>query len=103
MRDVPVLRASGTLPKRSAIVAAQPSCMSGVRQPTPTSGGTWNAPPVPTSIVWLLVSLGPEWHVEQPDVGALEDRLAARAALGSTHVGAGGAGMVCTQPLSAPI
>ena len=60
-------------PKRSASVVAQPSCMSGVRHPTPTSGGTWNAPPVPTSTVALLVSFVPEWQLAHVVVGALEE------------------------------
>src|SRR5580698_9862238 len=89
--------------KRSAIVAARPSCRSGVRQPTPISGGTWNDPPVPTSTVWLLVSFPPAWHVLHCACGLSKIALPRLAALGSTHEGAGGAGTVCTQPVSAPI
>ena len=75
-----------------------------MRHPTPTSGGTWNLPPVPTSTVALFVSFPPEWHEEHPAERAEEHvRLRRLAAFGSTHDGAGGAGMVCTQPVSAPI
>ena len=90
-------------PKRSAIVAAHPSCMSGVRQPTPTSGGTWNAPPVPTSTVVLFVNLAPEWQTEQPTSARWKIARPAAAAFGSTHVGGGGAGMALTHAESAPV
>src|SRR5579864_2292945 len=90
-------------PKRSAIVAAHPSWKRGVRQPTPMRGGTWNAPPVPTSTVWLLVSFGPEWHVEQPTVLLSKSVLPLVAAAVSTHAGAGSDGTCWTQPVSAPI
>ena len=40
-------------PKRSLSVAAQPSCIQGPREDRPRSEGTWNMPPVPTSIVAL--------------------------------------------------
>ena len=33
--------------------------------PMPTSDGTWNARPVPTSTVELFVKLGPAWHEAQ--------------------------------------
>src|ERR1019366_7421635 len=90
------------VPKRSPIVVAQPSCKRGVRQPTPTSGGTWNAPPVPTSTVALLVSFDPEWHVAQPTVVLWKSARPAAAAAGSTQAGAGGAGRALTHAESAP-
>ena len=90
-------------PKRSAIVAAHPSCIRGVRQPTPTSGGTWNAPPVPTSTVALFVNLGPRWQLAQPTSTRSKIARPAAAAFASTHVGAGGAGMALTHAESAPV
>src|ERR1700722_6936448 len=90
-------------PNRSAIVAAHPSCMRGVRQPTPTSGGTWNAPPVPTSTVVLFVNFAPAWQTEQPTSERWKIARPAAAAVGSTHVGGGGAGMALTHAESAPV
>src|SRR5580658_6453947 len=77
--------------------------MSGVRHPTPTSGGTWKAPPVPTSTVRLLVNFAPEWHVAHP-VAELSKRAFPRSAeAASTQDGAGGAATFWTQPVMAPI
>src|SRR5882672_9914821 len=85
------------LPNRSAIVVAQPSCMRGVRHPTPTRGGTWNALPVPTSTVWLFVNLAPMWQVAHPTSARWKITFPAAAAAAFTQVGAGGAGMALTQ------
>ena len=63
-------------PKRAAMVPAQPSWSRGVRHPTPTSGGTWNAPPVPTSTVELFVNFAPPWHPRAPSVRPVEEHLA---------------------------
>ena len=78
-RDAVAVAAAAGAPKRSASVLAQPSCMNGPRLPMPTSDGTWNAPPVPTSTVWLLVKPAPEWQEAQaPRVRVVEQRPAAR-------------------------
>src|SRR4029453_14883626 len=59
---------------RSASVLPHPLCMNGpvvavgavsAQLPMPTSDGTWNARPVPTSTVELLVKRAPAWHEAQ--------------------------------------
>jgi hypothetical protein len=54
-------------------------------------------------MVWLFVSLGPEWHVEHAAVGPSKMAFPREAAELSTQDGAGGAGMLCTQFMSAVV